>query len=725
MNLLTKFLLISLGSFVLIILFGVLFFQQSSSYFLRSVSQNNQLITEQIQANIDHILFERYLDIWTISEDNLIQNYLSGDDTNTSVEAVIKKYSITTGPWDHIDILNWEGEVVLSSRKSHIGLDLSHVANIKDKLEIAKNEIYYSDALRVDGVEKPVFVYIAPIKSQSGGQQLVGYVMTEIPWDLVLEQIASGPQNTDLYLFNAKRELIGSTNKDIGYFSKLGEGIIVDETKAEESYVLGPGILDTESSFLRTMAVQEGRLGYGGSGWFLLSETPASVVLSQVNQASSRILILFVVFSLIFFFAVFLIFNRYFISPIRKLTKTVKEIASGKQNIRSSIKSGDEIGVLATSFNQMTDKLIIETQEAKFNELRLKASIRDLPIGFILADQNGKIILSNMKQKVELFKITDENWKFDEFNELNGLEFDWEKYLSDVVSSKSPALIKQIKYQNDRYLKIDIVPVFDLQNKEVVNVVILIEDITEEIKLSKTRDEFFALASHELRTPLTSIRGNASMIEEHFFEKIKDPDLKEMVHDIYDSSVTLISIVEDFLDVSRLEQNRLDFNLQRLHTKEILDSVFGQVAPLAKEKNIQLIYNPGESHEIYADKKKTEQILINLISNAIKFTDNGGKAEISVLDEESFIRFKIKDTGRGIAKENQGKLFQKFSQSGDNPLTRDATQGTGLGLYISKLLIQGMGGRIFLDQSDIGKGSTFSFIVPKYFEGIENQKNIS
>jgi signal transduction histidine kinase len=232
--------------------------------------------------------------------------------------------------------------------------------------------------------------------------------------------------------------------------------------------------------------------------------------------------------------------------------------------------------------------------------------------------------------------------------------------------------------------------------------------------LQRSRDEFFSIASHELRTPLTAIRGNTSLIKQYFPDVLKDDNVHEMIDDIHDSSVRLIEIVNDFLDASRLEQDKMKLVRQPFTIEPLVEKVIYEMASLSRDKGIALTFDQetlGEIPQVYGDMNRVKQILYNLIGNAMKFTKQGS-VTINCLIQGRRLKVTVTDTGPGISPEGQQLLFHKFQQTAQSIITRDDTRGTGLGLYISKLLVEHMGGEIRLEHSEVGKGSTFSFTLP-------------
>ncbi|MBU0846121.1 hypothetical protein KKH23_02935, partial [Patescibacteria group bacterium] len=249
-------------------------------------------------------------------------------------------------------------------------------------------------------------------------------------------------------------------------------------------------------------------------------------------------------------------------------------------------------------------------------------------------------------------------------------------------------------------------------DKATLNLQVANKRLTE---LGKLKDEFFSIAAHELRTPLTAIQGNTSLIQEYFGDDIrKNKDLEEMVEDVNESSKRLIKIVNDYLDASRLEQGRIVFKNKNIDIKEIITDVVAETKELATEKNLYIKLGEeinAKLLQVFADKDRVKQVIYNLVGNAIKYTKQGGLT-IHAQEENGSLLLRFEDTGIGIDPEGQQLLFQKFQQVGENHLDRKTNRGAGIGLYISKLLVESMGGKIYLEKSEVNKGSIFTFTLP-------------
>ena len=227
-------------------------------------------------------------------------------------------------------------------------------------------------------------------------------------------------------------------------------------------------------------------------------------------------------------------------------------------------------------------------------------------------------------------------------------------------------------------------------------------------ELDKLKDEFVSLASHELRTPMTAIKGSLSTILDGYAGDVSK-DSREFLTAAYNENDRLIRLVNNLLNISRIEAGRFTFNVSNIDIGKLISEVLSSLQPAVKEKNIYLKYEPdGKIPPVTGDVDKVKEVLINLAGNAIKFTHKGGVTiTVSVKDEKVITA--VTDTGSGIAKEDQDLLFKKFSQVGKNYAR--PTGGTGLGLYISKKIVEGLQGSIWLD-STLNKGSTFYFSLP-------------
>ncbi|KKQ98300.1 MAG: putative sensor/response regulator hybrid [Candidatus Woesebacteria bacterium GW2011_GWB1_39_12] len=399
--------------------------------------------------------------------------------------------------------------------------------------------------------------------------------------------------------------------------------------------------------------------------------------------------------------------------PISSITAPL--FASDGKTISGAVK------VFRDATHDKEERALIEkevqdkTFELSEEKARLIASINSLSVGFLVVDrETHSLVIKNLA--LEKILGLPPEVKLEEIEEKLKIKgkVDFHSYGQASMRDGKPCECKDIDYEG-KILRIFISPIKVPETHEIIGLVALVEDTTETKLLERARDEFFSIASHELRTPLTAIRGNTSMIERYFKAKLKDPDLVEMIDDVKESSERLINIVNDFLDIGRLEMRRMEFKKEEIDVVSLIDDALKQYQVTGSRQKLSLALQKPEVNipKVNADKDRAREVLVNLIGNGIKFTEVGG-VTISLVPKEGFVQINITDTGRGISKELQKLLFRKFQQAGSSLYTRDTTKGTGLGLYISKLMVEGMGGKIWLEKSEVGRGSTFSFTLPVF-----------
>jgi signal transduction histidine kinase len=236
-----------------------------------------------------------------------------------------------------------------------------------------------------------------------------------------------------------------------------------------------------------------------------------------------------------------------------------------------------------------------------------------------------------------------------------------------------------------------------------------IEDKSRQLEVaSQHKSEFLANMSHELRTPLNAIIGFSEVLSEKMFGDLNEKQ-EEYSKDIHASGQHLLSLINDILDLSKIEAGRMELELTDFHLPTALDGALTLVRERAGRREIALHMNVDERlGQIQADERKVRQVVLNLLSNAIKFTPEGGRIEVAAVPKDGFVEVSVTDTGVGIAPEDQEKVFEEFRQVG----TADKkVEGSGLGLTLCRKFVELHGGRIWV-KSVLGQGSTFTFTIP-------------
>jgi signal transduction histidine kinase len=236
-----------------------------------------------------------------------------------------------------------------------------------------------------------------------------------------------------------------------------------------------------------------------------------------------------------------------------------------------------------------------------------------------------------------------------------------------------------------------------------------IEDKSRQLEVaSQHKSEFLANMSHELRTPLNAIIGFSEVLTDRMFGELNEKQ-EEYLKDIYASGTHLLSLINDILDLSKIEAGRIELELSDFHLPQAIDNALTLVRERAGRRGIALAHTMDERlGEIRGDERKVKQILLNLLSNAIKFTPEGGRIEVAAVSKDGLVEVSVSDTGVGIAPEDQEKVFEEFRQVGT---AEKKAEGTGLGLTLCRKFIELHGGQIWV-KSQVGAGSTFTFTLP-------------
>lgn len=365
--------------------------------------------------------------------------------------------------------------------------------------------------------------------------------------------------------------------------------------------------------------------------------------------------------------------------------------------------------------NMMTKDLRFERNLATTNERKLQAILSSIGDGVFVVDSSGVIILFN--KAAEMISGFSEAEAFGHpyhdilkfYNEDTHARVD--SFIRSALKGKRAEMARRtmLRRKDGNALSVadSAAPVINSRG-EINGAVVVFRDISRERQLEKMKDEFLSIASHELRTPMGAVRANTAMMLEGDYGPV-NKGLIEPLSDVHALSIRLVELVNDLLDAARVEAERMKFTLEELNAQKLFQSVVSNLTPLAKEKSIVLKLE-GEGGIVQADAGKVNQLITNLIGNALKFT-NKGRITLTSRVQGDMLEVAVTDTGIGIPEADYDKLFGKFSQIGSQEAGKPA--GTGLGLYISRQIARKMGGDMWLESSTPGKGSTFMFSIPR------------
>lgn len=387
---------------------------------------------------------------------------------------------------------------------------------------------------------------------------------------------------------------------------------------------------------------------------------------------------------------------------IRGKTRGMLHISSLKQDAFTE----EHIRLLYTNANQSSAAMerletVLETEKSKTETV-----IKSMADGVIMIDQNREVIVVNPAAKKALHIDSHECETFECISKLLGYDPLELLRKEERNSVKKEVSIYDMDYQVQASCVIG-------SDKELIGTVIALRDVSREKKIDRMKSEFISIVGHELRTPLTSIKNAVNIIFSKKAGDITENQIKFL--SMADRNINRLSgIINDLLDVSRIDSGKIKIELESLDLCNPLDMAITSLSPGAGGKSISIRKEiPSDLSKAYGDSDKLEQIFINLLGNAIKFTPGGGRICVSAseVQGEDFIKISVTDTGIGIGPDEIEKIFDRFYQV-EKTLTR-GIQGTGLGLSIVKGLGEAHGGKIWVE-SKVGKGSKFVFTLPRY-----------
>lgn len=397
--------------------------------------------------------------------------------------------------------------------------------------------------------------------------------------------------------------------------------------------------------------------------------------------------------------------------PIDDVTKKAALMAKGDFNQRVDVKSDDEVGKLAEMFNFLTDKLEITLGEISSEKSKMETILNYMADGLIAVNKSGRIIHANPKA-MEMLNFSEQSIlekKYDELFEVLNDKLTLEyitKHKEGLIGSESIGIGESI-------YNVDYAPFMD-ENNEVGGIVLVIKDITKQQKLENMRREFVANVSHELKTPLTSIKSYTETLLDGMLD---DREISESFLGVVNSEADRMTrLVRDLLQLSNFDNRKTKWNMSNNDLVKLINQIVIKLHITAKNKNQELEFIT-EYDKLMADFDfdRIEQVLINIVSNAIKYTENNGEVKIYLENKDNNAYIKVKDTGMGIPEEDLPRIFERFYRV-DKARSRELG-GTGLGLSIAKEIVEAHNGSIEI-HSEVNKGTEVVVIIPMNDETI-------
>ncbi len=392
------------------------------------------------------------------------------------------------------------------------------------------------------------------------------------------------------------------------------------------------------------------------------------------------------------------------------------------------IKKGNEIIGFQGSSRDVTERLKAE-ERLRESEEKYRSILEDIEEGYYEVDTNGAFTFFNDS----ICKIL--GYTRDELIGMNNREYTDKKNTKKVYQAFNKVYTTGeaatgFEYEfigkdgNKGYIESSISLMRDSEG-QTIGFRGIARDITERKRVetlqqekvaaeaaNKAKSEFLASMSHELRTPLNAVIGFSEILQDQYFGELNEKQA-DYVNDILESGKHLLSLINDILDLSKIEASKVELELSMVNMKELFENSLIMIREKCIKHGISLILNITkdlEGLEIKADERRLKQVMFNLLSNAAKFTPDGGVITVGADKKTEDLIISVKDTGIGIAKKNQKKIFEEFYQIKSS--LADKTPGTGLGLSLVKRLVEMHDGRVWVESEGVGKGSRFSFSLP-------------
>ena len=405
------------------------------------------------------------------------------------------------------------------------------------------------------------------------------------------------------------------------------------------------------------------------------------------------------------------------VEPIKELTERIRSISERKYNQKLEIKTKDELGELANAFNVMAERL--KLYEAKHidqllsEQKRMEALVHNLDDGVLLIDENRKVVLANQTILIITGLKESEiiNHYLPDVASHNDLVREIYKYAlagnSEIASSKPLRIVINNEEQFFKIEKEEIKTYSEFSQQETfIGYLVLLKNITQFQVRDAAKTNLLATVSHELKTPLSSINLSLKLLEDKRLGELNKEQF-EVINSLRQQSNRLSRVINELLDYSQIETGNIKLNFTFVKPEDIIELGVTALMMQAAEKNIHLETEIEENlPEVKADLEKAVFVFVNLLNNAIRYSKQNDEIELKANKNNGEVKFSVIDRGPGISKEDQEKLFQRFTQVG-----KKSRQGWGLGLAISKEFIQAQYGRIWVE-SEVGQGSKFIFTLP-------------
>ena len=415
-----------------------------------------------------------------------------------------------------------------------------------------------------------------------------------------------------------------------------------------------------------------------------------------------------------------ILISRSVTRPLKKISKTIQENPSENFEFNFKRPPLEEINELAFSFNRMADEIKKEKLFHKEEKSKIASIIDNLIDGLIVLNNENKIIMVNpqvekmlgiKKRDILHLQVTDELANIPSFRNLSKVIL-FPVSVSRLKKTGQP-MINQIKLfaPEERILEVTSVPILNKEG-EIYGFMEILHDITREKAISKMKSEFISITAHQLRTPLSAIKWTLKMFLDGDMGEISK-EQRGFLERAYKINERMIKLINDLLDISRIEEGRFLYKFSISSLEDLINEVVDSLTKKIRERNIHFSFKrpTGPLPKIKMDFNKMRIAINNLLDNALRYTPNSGEVTLEAKFDKDNIQVAISDSGVGIPESEQHRIFTKFYRG--NNVIKMQTEGSGLGLFITKNIIKRHKGKIWFN-SKLNQGTTFYFTLPIY-----------
>uniref|UniRef100_A0A7C5Z5E0 histidine kinase n=1 Tax=Caldicellulosiruptor owensensis TaxID=55205 RepID=A0A7C5Z5E0_9FIRM len=415
----------------------------------------------------------------------------------------------------------------------------------------------------------------------------------------------------------------------------------------------------------------------------LYLEVSVQNILATVTDIKNILLMSYIV-AIVFSLFIGLLFAKTLSNPLRKLTRQALEMANGNLEVNIEVSNQDEIGKLASAFKVMATNVKKYISELEFEKQKLERILQNMSDGILAVNSKNEII--HINESAEKF-----------------LKGNIEGFLEFVRGDNDCGDMKKIYEVDGWTLEVNTATFVDSYHG--TGRIFILHDITQQAKLDRMRKQFVADVSHELRTPITTIKTYSETLLDVDDKAVK----REFLSVIIKECDRMTRLISDLLYLSRLDSGENILKIEEVNVSELIRFVCEKMRIHAKKKNQKLLCSAEENVVIEADRDRLEQVLINLINNAVVYVQEGGQIEVGLEKDEKHVRITVKDNGPGIPEDDLPRIFERFYRV-DKARSR-SLGGSGLGLSIADEIVKAHGGKIQVE-SRVGVGTKFTVILP-------------